>query len=477
MTNRIFLGVLLLIIPILTAHSQFISNVIEYKPAPGQFINKTPWGTPASKESLVGGVQGSMSLGAFGGYVVFRFAEPVKNHPDNPYGIDFTIFGNPLATGGRVTWSEPASVWVMKDVNGNGLPDDTWYELAGSDYWFSSTIKNYEVTYTNPGGTVAADVPWTDNQGNSGSVLANAFHSQPYYPQSNVFDNINSHSYTLSGTLIEGALDMRVATYIMSYARGFGYVDNHLRGSAPWTVPNNPYSSQTEGSGGDAFDISWAVDANGNYVDLDEIHFVKVVGAMQRNAGWLGEVSTEITGAVVVTPNTSITGVQDMIVIKELPYTIETPTMPLEAFAFHKGRIQRDWIINWSSNIPEASVDENNVLHLENYKGKLELTASLNHNPAITATVSADVNVTTSSTGIVEFIKPAIYPNPATNNIRIGNINSGHIEIYNMAGSLIKYKANYNSSNIININEFANGVYVVVIKSGNNKTTLKLIKN
>jgi len=124
--------------------AQYISEVIQYVPAPGQLVN-TAWGSPRSAASLVGGMNGSMTLGSFGGYVVFRLEGPVDNHPDNPYGVDFTIYGNPVAE-----WSEPGIVSVMKDVNYNGNPDDTWYELAGSDYFFSSTLKDYRVTYENP---------------------------------------------------------------------------------------------------------------------------------------------------------------------------------------------------------------------------------------------------------------------------------------------------------------------------------------
>jgi hypothetical protein len=165
--------------------AQYISEVIEYKPAPSQLTNSLPWGVPSSATSIVGTTTGSMSLGAFGGYVIFNFSDPVKHDPNNPFGVDFTIFGNPMsdpANQNKVTWAEQGIVSVMKDENNNGLPDDTWYELAGSDYFFSSTIKNYSVTYTNPNQDVAADVPWVDNQGNSGFILKNDIHTQPYLP-------------------------------------------------------------------------------------------------------------------------------------------------------------------------------------------------------------------------------------------------------------------------------------------------------
>jgi hypothetical protein len=452
--------------------SPFISEVLTYKPAPGQFINKTPWGTPASENSLVGGVQGSMSLGAFGGYVVFRFEESVKNHPDNPYGVDFTVFGNPLQT-----WSEPASVWVMKDENGNGVPDDTWYELAGSDYWFSTTRKNYAVSYTNPGGDEAKDVPWTDNLGNSGSVLANAFHKQPYYPLAEVFPSVDAESYSLSGTLIEGALDMRVPTYIMSYRRAFGYADNQPRGQAPWTVPDNPYVASVENAGGDGFDISWAVDTDGNYVDLDEIHFVKVVAAMQRNAGWLGEVSTEITGAVVVEPDASISGEMDMIVIKELPYTIESPTFQLEAFAFHMGRLQADKKLNWVANLSDAYVDEDQVLHLSPGSGALTLTASLADNPAVSATVSAEVNVISTALPASDWReKMSLYPNPVVDYFAISVVNQAELVVFNATGSLVLQVADYSSQQKVQVSQLQAGVYLVRVKSSGDTSTFRFVK-
>ena len=75
-----------------------------------------------------------------------------------------------------------------------------------------------------------------------------------------------------------------------------------FRGSAPYTLPDNPYTAEVENSGGDAFDISWAVDEEGDYVELERIHFIKVQSGILHQGGFLGEVSTEITGAVDVAP-------------------------------------------------------------------------------------------------------------------------------------------------------------------------------
>ena len=471
MINKIYYFIALFFIANVL-NAQYISEVLEYKPAPGQFINKTPWGLPASANSLIGTVTGSLSLGAFGGYVVFKFEEPVKNHPDNPFGVDFTIFGNPL-----VDWSEHGIVSVMRDDNENGLPDDTWYELAGSDYFFSSTIKGYEVTYTNPNQPKAADVPWYDNQGNSGVVLANSFHNQPYYPSIENFPDINSTEYTLSGTRVSDEVDKSNPTFVKSSKKAFGYADNQYRGKAPYTVPDNPYTPDKENAGGDAFDISWAVDENGEYVDLDEIHFVKVHTAALGNGGWLGEISTEITGASVVEPNSSITGELDLIVIKDLPKEIEGNSFQLEAFAFHKGRWDRSRAIKWTSTLSGASVNNDNLLTF-NSSGEITLTASLADRPEITATVSTTLayDETSSSIAQEELGKIAIYPNPAIDNIHVTGLENATVEIYNIAGTCLYTINEYSSSQPISVAHFANGIYVLKIDGLNFRKTIRFIK-
>ena len=46
------------------------------------------------------------------------------------------------------------------------------------------------------------------------------------------------------------------------------------------------------------FDIDWAVDEQGNHVDLAEINYIKVVTGLFQYCGWLGETSTEVAGFV-----------------------------------------------------------------------------------------------------------------------------------------------------------------------------------
>lgn len=469
--SRFYFGLLLLVLPALSVQSQphYIYQVLEYTPAPGQFINKGPAGLPESAQSIVGTLTGMLSLGAWGGYVVFRFEHPVQNHPDHPFGVDFIIFGNPLET-----WSEPATVWVMKDENQNGLPDDTWYQLAGSDYFFSSTHHNYQVTYFNPHTEAAADVPWEDNLGNEGFVFAKSMHTQPYYPDAEIFPHIPSDHYTLAGTRIAGAMDHSNPAFIKSFRRAFGYADNTPRGQAPFHVPANPYTSAIENGGGDGFDISWAVDAQGNYVELDEIHFIKVQTAMLDDGGWLGEVSTEITGAVMVEPNSSITGILDRVVVKDLPRTLSSSPYPLEAFAFHRGRWQPQRTIQWSSNLPGAWVDENNQLHFD-VSGELILTAFLQENPDISAQVSVLLDPSTHQTEYTAAPWARVFPNPASGYVNIELEEPATIRISDLNGKVHMSFLHPSGLQRVGLEHFQAGVYFLSIVSSKGTTQQKIL--
>lgn len=464
-------SIILALITIVTfnIHGQYIYEVLEYKPAPGQFINNEPWGHPQSAQSIIGGINGSLSLGAFGGYVIFRFEEPVVNHPDNPFGVDFIIFGNPLHT-----FSEPGVVSVMKDENRNGIPDGTWYELAGSDYFFSDTEYYYEVTYYNP--MAAQDIPWSDNLGNNGYILTNSFHQQPYYPDGELYPHVSQDQYTLTGTMIQGNVD--TVQFVQSYRRAFGYADNHLRGSPPHTIPPNPYTAENENAGGDGFDISWAVDENGNYVDLDTIHFVKVHTAVLANAGWMGEISTEITGAVVTQPNPGITGTLDMVVIRDLPKEINSSPYPLEAFAFHKGRVQWEQEILWNTNLEGSYVDQDQMLHATT-SGSITLTAYLASNPEISASATTEIKLPVDPVAINETYSKdiIIYPNPASDIMGIQGVSRAHVAVYNPTGEVVMDIREYSSGQNLSVAHLKAGIYFVRITQDRQTITLRWIKS
>lgn len=334
-----------------TTQLNHAGKLYEYRPAPGQYINTEQFGIPAAAQRMVQNQDDMVSLGAFGGYVVLGFNKPVKNDPANPYGVDFTIFGN--AFDGS---SEPGVVWVMKDTNGNGLPDDTWYEIAGSNHFKSDTRRNCRLTYSpQPDGKIT----WKDQAGNAGVILPNEFHKQPYYPSSSFFSDYPQDSVSFSGTLLKGFATSQSGE-IKLHPLAFGYADNRpVNLGVSLTLPDNPYTpAVAEGAGGDAIDISWAVDQQGNYVELDEIHFVKIIGGMLEDLGWLGESSTEVAWIVDVEPVAVSPGPENLTIIYAHPRQLLVgDTLQLEAAFFKKGKFYANNIVfeNPDGNLAEIS--------------------------------------------------------------------------------------------------------------------------
>ena len=452
------------------SEAQYISEVMEYVPAPGQLINTAPWGSPAGARSIEGSVEGTLSLGAFGGYVIFRFKDPVENDPSNPFGVDFTIFGNPV-----VNWAEPGVVWVMKDENENGIADDTWFELAGSDYMFTSTKRGQRVTYYNPGGDESQDISWEDILGNSGWIRTNSAHSQPYYPLADSFPSIPQEMYQLNGSQIEGLVFENSG--MKSIERAFGYADNHLRGSAPYTLPDNPYTREVENSGGDAFDIGWAVDSTGHYVDLDRIHYIKVQCGILDDGGILGEISTEITGALDVPPDPSVTGETEMVVIRDLPPRLEVGEYQLEVFIYHNGRIREDGSVYWTITGSGATVDDHQILSVTE-EGPLTLTATLSDRPDISATVSTVVQLkqTGGLPGNISGDEPLLYPNPVWDHFKIRGTHNSSLVVYNSSGKALIRMDHYTNETTVDLNGYPEGIYLVRIGGDDSVEWFKIIK-
>ncbi|MDR1645939.1 MAG: Ig-like domain-containing protein [Tannerellaceae bacterium] len=290
----------------IAAQSPYINKVYDFMPAPGQFVNDLPAYTPGdTKEDMICKVEASIagahhnesmiSLGGYGGYVVFGFDHPVQNLPGR---YDFKILGNAFyananpnagasSEGGSC---EPGIVMVAVDVNANGLPDDPWYELAGSEYHKTQTLKGYRITYhkpdenkipepdpNNPALNDMTYIHWTTNGHGEGYINRNVYHMQSYYPQWLTEESISFEGTKLADNFVDESGN---GTYFVQYAYRWGYADNQ---------PNDNDRS--------GFNIEWAVDANGNAVSLQSIDFVKVYTGVNQNCGWLGETSTEIAGA------------------------------------------------------------------------------------------------------------------------------------------------------------------------------------
>ncbi len=283
------------------AYSRYIAHVYEYCPAPGQFVNELPRYEAGDTEetmrqkaeaSISGRNDVIVSLGGYGGYITFGFDHTVVNMPDS---ADFKILGNAFYATTAMAYgsngcAEPGIVMVSLDSNGNGKPDDEWYELAGSEYYKPETLHHYEITYHKPSpnhiptpveGTAIADstyIAWQANDGTSGYIPRNVFHHQEYYPRW-----IGDETLTFIGTRLadNGVDESGTGAHYMLYAYEYGYADNH---------PNDITDKVS-------FDIDWAVDSQGNKVQLAGADFIRVYTGVNQQCGWVGETSTEIMRA------------------------------------------------------------------------------------------------------------------------------------------------------------------------------------
>ena len=250
-----------------------VARILEYTPAPGQFINE---------EARSGGAFDNVekacryaaarfaennwvSLGGWGGYLVAAFAEPVPNTG----GYDLYVKGNAMNTS-----SEPGVVWVMQDANGNGVPDDTWYELKGSEYDNAATIRGYAVTYTPLDDGSAA---WTDDRGGSGTIDRMDEHTQASYCPA----WIESADLKFTGTRLRDNVEQADGQW-RPQAFAWGYADNFS------TVDRIGTTNRLR--------ISDAVTADGSPANLQQIDFIKVQTGVNAKAPLIGEISTEVCG-------------------------------------------------------------------------------------------------------------------------------------------------------------------------------------
>ena len=286
------------------APSAFANKVLDYNPAPSQYMNTV---TTAYKENYTAEEVRKyaeeqlkdtdlclISLGAYGGYITVGFDHTVPNVPGE---YDLKIYGNAYydmfgtLTGALGGSAEPGIVLVSKDTNGNGLADDEWYELAGSEYTKETTLKNYQITYYRPDeyhepveapedeqswNTDAEYIAWQDNRNTQGFMPKNIYHRQDYYPKW-----LEEDELSFKGTLLPNNAkdESGEGKYWVLYAYPWGYADNGL---------NVDETSN--------FNIEWAVDTEGNPVHLPGIDFVKIYTGVNQYCGWLGETSTEVMG-------------------------------------------------------------------------------------------------------------------------------------------------------------------------------------
>lgn len=276
-----------------TAYSAFISEVFDYCPAPGAYVNiglnitataarQTAGSTLKAADVDNNNAPNVVQLGNLGGYIIFGFDHTVVNVPGKR---DFRV-------NTRITYSAtaylPCIILVALDKNGNGKPDDDeWYEIAGSEYKNLNAEKNLTMTYQ-----VTKESPltysWEKSSGESGTLSKQDYMMSATWGWPQWFKNQETSEISPiifkgitklpDNVTVSGMWPTAFAQYTYGYA-------------------NNANLNALEGRKIASIDISWAVDKNGNKVDLPGIDFVKVYNATFEELGGYAYSSVNVAGA------------------------------------------------------------------------------------------------------------------------------------------------------------------------------------
>ena len=310
------------------------TSVVSYLPL-GQFANNSGWGYLGTK--FVGKTAPEttgVSLGAFGGFIEFYFENGIEDKATNPYGVDFVIYGNAFN-------GNPEAGAVQVSVDGT-----TWYELAGSNYYksnftandpangfskfYTGTLRNTSVIYTKGSSRVTAKL---------GSLNAANCCPAAWFPLTTNFTAFENDptggatcdsrvSVNLSGNTLTFTGVTAIADSDTTADYAFGYADVTPNGSpSEYGEAVNPYTPYTsDKTGGDGFDLAWAVDiATGEPVNLSgqKVKYVRVYSAV-LDFGRFGETSPEITGIFTARGTSSNTNPTPRAIAKLAGTTIST---------------------------------------------------------------------------------------------------------------------------------------------------------
>lgn len=312
------------------------TSVVSYLPI-GQFANNSGWGYLGTKfvgPNKTAPETTGVSLGAFGGFIEFYFENGIEDKATNPYGVDFVIYGNAFN-------GNPEAGAVQVSVDGT-----TWYELAGSNYYksnftandpengfskfYTGTLRNTSVIYTKGSSRVTAKL---------GSLNAANCCPAAWFPLTTNFTAFANDptggatcdsrvSVNLSGNTLTFTGVTAIADSDTTADYAFGYADVTPNGSpSEYGEAVNPYTPYTsDKTGGDGFDLAWAVDiATGEPVNLSgqKVKYVRVYSAV-LDFGRFGETSPEITGIFTARGTSSNTNPTPRAVAKLAGATIST---------------------------------------------------------------------------------------------------------------------------------------------------------
>jgi hypothetical protein len=302
------------------AQSHFATRVLDYRPAPGQFVQDPAFndpgaalGPPIGGGTLDGDETKAVSLGGFGGSITLAFDHTVRDDPKHRLGLDCIVFGNAFWLNGDPNrrWGEGASIEIALDANGNGLADDPWYLIPGSH--LAQPASSWQAQTWDDDTNDAAYPPaysWWVPPGESGVWQTWAFRlpSDPFELGVSL-DNPNGQFAEVEG--IWGYADCS-PTLVLGDLDGDNILDDgSMTPERFYTVPDDPFTVGVDpgSGGGDAFDIAWAIDpATGEPANLPGFDFVRITNATNVVLGPFGEKSAEICAVAGVVARTREAG-------------------------------------------------------------------------------------------------------------------------------------------------------------------------
>lgn len=361
-----------------------------------KFVSSTGTGTSYVSTGvslgMAGGyVQFDMGTETVNGKVVDR---QITNDPTNPYGIDFVVYGNAFVgnpEAGIVKVSQDGVKWYTlagsrhymtgtkwnqnisyikittadttisgKTFSAAGIYCSTDFDAPSSDNadavnaaigeatWTGIpqlTGNTYPKTYSTA--TPAAAAWWPEWEKDSGN------HDENYGQvwKINGDTDLSDVSWLRSGsaevityknvTTVED--DMVVLNRTLSAAPSqaqmtdvyqWGYSDVRPNGSEYGTILNNPYAAApSTQTGGDGFDLSWAVDDNGRPVSLEGVRYIRVYSGVLFSAGVFGETSTEVCGLYVANGTGSSSITKDLVIKNSSNVEVATTNMGVSEIA------------------------------------------------------------------------------------------------------------------------------------------------
>jgi hypothetical protein len=218
-----------------------------FNPSPGQFTES--------------GTGYHWSLGTIGGYAIYS----VTHKPS--YRMEGNAFEG---------WTEPGIIWFQEDLNGNGLPDEIWYEVdAGRGPYISRgySVKFFKSgggTQSNSYGQTLRSIYWADGKGRTGKINGG-------WPKDFGVSNEDGAWVTYTATIMADNNSINSDFYLFQDLAG------------PGGTVGGPFTDH----GDPNIPVSRAVDAAGNPVTLTNVRFVKAQTGVFKYGGVFGEVSTE----------------------------------------------------------------------------------------------------------------------------------------------------------------------------------------